>query len=511
MLGAGLDAGPLLGLGLVLAAVGIAARLAAARGVDPFPLPLLVGLVVSAAGPLQALRPAAEITRVGAGIAVVVLLFCLGLDHGAADRRTAAATLPEGIVLAVDAGLNFVPGAVFGLLAGFGPIGAVLLGGVTGGSSWAVASATLDRQGRLGNRETPAALAVLVMEHAAVAVYLPLAAALLVPGDTASRLTALLGSAAAVGAAWLVFAPQPVLPPGLVARLRPAGRPGLLAHLPPGGRPGLLAGPASGVSLGLILAGTALAVAGVAAALGVAAAGVAYLAGAALASHEAWAELPGVRPTLAALRDLSATAAALALGLLVPGAKLPGAVAGGVVLAAMTAATKVLTGWWAAGRLHVPGPSAAVGAPGLRAPGPAASSGAPALRTPGPAASSGAPALRTPGPAAPVGEVGGLRRSAPAVPIGRAGRVRAGLALVPRGELAVAVGILAALAGPGRGPGTGLAALASVEVVLTGAVATAATLGLLLLPRGNDDGRPGWYRWTVPTPAAARPEPPGAG
>jgi CPA2 family monovalent cation:H+ antiporter-2 len=195
-------------------------------------------------------------------------------------------------------------------------------------------------------------------------------------------------------------------------------------------------------------------VAGVAAAIGVAVAGIAYLAGAALASHEAWAELSGVRPTLAALRDLSATAAALALGLLVPGAKLPGAVAGGVVLAAMTGATKVLTGWWAAGRLRVPGPS---------------------------------------------------------VPIGRAGRVRAGLTLVPRGELAVAVGVLAALAGPGRGPGTGLAALASVEVVLTGAVVTAATRELHLPPRSNDDGRPGWYRWTVPTPAAARHEPPGAG
>jgi CPA2 family monovalent cation:H+ antiporter-2 len=196
--------------------------------------------------------------------------------------------------------------------------------------------------------------------------------------------------------------------------------------------------------------------------LGVAAAGIAYLAGAALASHEAWADLPGVRPTVAALRDLSATAAALTLGLLVPGAKLPGAVAGGVILAAMTAATKVLTGWWAAGRLRVPGPSAAIGAPGR-------------------------------------------------VPIGRAGRVRAGLALVPRGELAVAVGILAVLAGPGRGPGMGLAALASVEVVLTGAVVTAAARELHLPPRGDDLGRPGWYRWTVPTPAAARPEPPGAG
>jgi CPA2 family monovalent cation:H+ antiporter-2 len=198
------------------------------------------------------------------------------------------------------------------------------------------------------------------------------------------------------------------------------------------------------------MAGTALAVAGVAAALGVAAAGIAYLAGAALASHEAWADLPGVRPAVAALRDLSAAAAALALGLLVPGAKLAGAVAGGAVLAATTGATKVLTGWWAAGRLRVPGPSAA---------------------------------------------------------IGRAGRVRAGLILVPRGELALAVGILAALAGPGRGPGTGLAALAAVEVVLTGAAAR----GLHLPPRSNDAGRPGWYRWTVPTPAAGRPEPPGAG
>ncbi|HEY0397510.1 MAG TPA: cation:proton antiporter, partial [Acidimicrobiia bacterium] len=251
MFGAGLDAGPLLGLGLVLAAVGIAARLAGARGVDPFPLPLLVGLLVSAAGPLQALRPAAEITRAGAEIAVVVLLFCLGLDHGAADRRTAAATLPVALTLAVDAGLNFVPGAVFGLLAGFGPIGAVLLGGVTGGSSWAVASATLDRQGRFGNRETPAALAVLVMEHAAVAVYLPLAAALLVPGGTASRLTALLGSAAAAGAAWLVLSARPVLPPGLIARLRPAGRPGLLPRLPVAGRPGLLARLPAGERRGL--------------------------------------------------------------------------------------------------------------------------------------------------------------------------------------------------------------------------------------------------------------------
>ena len=118
--------------------------------------------------------------------------------------------------------------------------------------------------------------------------------------------------------------------------------------------------------------------------------------------------------------------------------------AGGLVLAAITTATKMVTGWWAAGRLRTPGPGAAVG---------------------------------------------------------RAGRVRAGVILVPRGELAVALGILVALAAPGGGPGTGLAALIAAEVVLTGVAASAV----------SDAGRAGWYRWAVPTPAAARPEPSGAG
>ena len=151
-----------------------------------------------------------------------------------------------------------------------------------------------------------------------------------------------------------------------------------------------------------------------------------------------------VRRAVGILREFSGAVAGATLGFLVPASKLPGAVAGGVLLAALTGATKMLTGWWAAGRLS------------------------------------------------PVG---------PGMTVGRAGRLRAGLTLVPRGELAIAIGILAALAGPQRGPGTGLAALAAVVVVLTGAPSSAV--------RGPR--RPGWYRWAVPTPAAARPEPPGAG
>ena len=246
--------------------------------------------------------------------------------------------MPAGRLVGVDIALNFLPGAVFGLLAGFGPAGAVLLGGVTWGSSWVMAAGALDRGGRFGNRETPAALAVLVLEHTATAFYLPLAAALLAPGDAASRITALLGSAAAVAfAGWLVLGPAPQL------------------------RAGLFGGPASGAGPALLLAGAALALAGLAAAIGVATAGIAYLAGVVLAApdpaggtdQDGTAVPPaGARRSIAGLRDGSAALAGLALGLLVPAAKLPGALAGGVVLAALTGATKVLTGWWAAGRLR---------------------------------------------------------------------------------------------------------------------------------------------------------------
>ena len=195
-----------------------------------------------------------------------------------------------------------------------------------------------------------------------------------------------------------------------------------------------------------------------AAAIGVATAGVAYLAGVVLAAPrprrnprrrhrprpEAAGAAAGARRAVAGLRDLSAAAAGLALGFLVPAAKLPGALAGGLVLAALTGATKVLTGWWAAGRLQPVGADATVG---------------------------------------------------------RAGRLRAGLTLIPRGELAVALGILAALSAPARGPGAGLAALAAVLVVLTGVAPS-------LVP---GRGCPGWYRWALPTPAAVRPDPSGAG
>jgi CPA2 family monovalent cation:H+ antiporter-2 len=410
-----LSAGTLIGLGVVLVALGAGSLLAARAGLDALPVPIVVGLAISAAGSLHTVRPDPVVTRSAAELAVVVLLFCAGFDAGRRDRRSAAATAPRPL-LAVDATLNFVPGAAFGLLAGFGPTGAVLLGGVGWASSWAGVAGFLDREGRYGNRETPAVLAVLVIEHAAAAVYLPLAAALLAPGDGAARVTAVLGSAGALAvAAWLVLGPAP---------WRRVDR---------------IDGPAPGAGRLLVLTGAAVGAAGVAAALGLATTGVAYLVGVVLASGERDGHRSGgsdgTRRQLAGLRALALTAAGLTLGLLVPPARLPGAVGGGLVLAGLGVAGKMLTGWWAAGRLRSPGPV-----------------------------------------------------------VGRPGRLRAGVALVPRGELAVAIGILAALSSPRHGPGTALAALAAAEVVLTGFVPSAV---------GNPGAGSG-YGWMVGTRADER-------
>ena len=196
-----------------------------------------------------------------------------------------------------------------------------------------MAAGALDRGGGFGNRETPAALAVLVLEHTATAFYLPLAVALLAPGDAASRITAGLGSAAAVAVAgWLVLGPAPLL------------------------RTGLFRGPVSGAGPALLLAGVALALAGLAAAAGVATAGIAYLAGFVLAAADpagvptggpdqdgTAVPSPGARGAIAGLRDLSAALAGLALGLLVPAAKLPGPGRAESSSPPSTGATKVLT------------------------------------------------------------------------------------------------------------------------------------------------------------------------
>ena len=102
-------------------------------------------------------------------------LSCPGSDAGGAKGRPGrgAATPPGG--------------------AGWGvpwwwPHAALSLAGVTWVSSSGVRAMMLGDLGRLGNRETPAVLVVLVMEDRMMALYLPLLTALVAGGSTGSVL-----------------------------------------------------------------------------------------------------------------------------------------------------------------------------------------------------------------------------------------------------------------------------------------------------------------------------------
>jgi CPA2 family monovalent cation:H+ antiporter-2 len=133
---------------------------------------------------------------------VILLLVLLGLEYSASelvvDLRTAA---PVGLL---DAVLNAVPGAAFALLMGWGWVAAVVLAGVTWVTSSGVVAKVLGDLGRLGNRETPVVLSVLVVEDLAMALYLPLLTALLAGTGLVGGGIALAVAVVAVAAVLLV-------------------------------------------------------------------------------------------------------------------------------------------------------------------------------------------------------------------------------------------------------------------------------------------------------------------
>ena len=65
------------------------------------------------------------------------------------------------------------------LILGWGPVGAFVMAGVTYISSSGIIAKVLADLGRLGNRETPVVLSILVLEDLVMALYLPILTALL--------------------------------------------------------------------------------------------------------------------------------------------------------------------------------------------------------------------------------------------------------------------------------------------------------------------------------------------
>ena len=306
-------------LGAVILALGLAARVASRFELSPIALYLLAGLAL---GALDVPGLQGEFVEFAANLGVVLLLFLLGLEYSPQELTHALRRhTPAGLV---DGALNFLPGLACGLLLGFGPLAAVLLGGITWVSSSGIIAKALADLDRLANRETPAVLSVLVMEDLAMAVFLPLVASLLVGGT----LLAALGSVAvALGAAALV----------------------LLVALRHGEHLGRLVAHTSEEVVLLSALGLVLVVAGLAEHVQVSAAVGAFLVGTALSGEVAHR----TRQLLSPIRDFNAALFFLFFALQLDTDELPGVLLPAVGLALVTALTKIATGAWVARRAGV--------------------------------------------------------------------------------------------------------------------------------------------------------------
>jgi CPA2 family monovalent cation:H+ antiporter-2 len=308
-------------LGLLVIGLALLARVAVRLGISPIPLYLVAGLAFGSGG-LVPLGFSEEFVQAGSELGVVLLLFMLGLEYTAEELRgSLRAGLPAG---ALDFVLNFTPGLLAGLALGWGPVAAVLLGGVTYISSSGVIAKVLADLERLGNRETPTILSILVIEDLVMAVYLPLVAVLLVGGGLGSGLTSL-GIAVAT----------------VIVVLAAALRYGEAISR-------FLTSRSNEVVL-LTTLGLTLLVAGVAQRLQVSSAVGAFLVGIAL--HGNLAERAG--RLLGPLRDLFAAVFFVFFGLQIVPSQLPPVLAVAIVLALVTGLTKLATGWWGAARAGV--------------------------------------------------------------------------------------------------------------------------------------------------------------
>ena len=308
-------------LGAVLLGLAVLSRLATRVGMPTIPLYLTAGLAFGKGG-IVPLVTAEAFIQVGAEIGLILLLLMLGLEYTAAELTSTLRS--QARIGGIDFLLNFTPGFAAGLLLGWGVVLAIVLGGVTYVSSSGIVAKVLSDHGWTGNRETPAVLSALVIEDLVMALYLPVAAALLVgQGDIESLVPAVLGVAAVavilgaatkieVGMSRIVFS-------------------------------------RSDESLLLTILGMTIFIAGAAEVFGLSAAVAALLVGIVLSGPAAEA----AHGLLSPMRDLFAAMFFAFVGLSVDPSSIPPVLVPATALALVTAATKFVTGWIGAARSGV--------------------------------------------------------------------------------------------------------------------------------------------------------------
>jgi len=308
----------LIELGIIIIALALLDRFSRRLGISAIPLYLLVGLAFGNGGilPLHLSQP---FIQVGSQIGVLLLLFTLGLEYTGKQLSQSLRTgLPDGIA---DFLLNFPPGFLAGIMLGWGPLAAWLMGGVTYISSSGIIARLLDEKGWMSNRETRSVICILVIEDLIMALYLPLTIVLLA------------GSSPAVATINILIALTTV---GLL----------FFVALRYGETIGQLITHASDEVVLFSIFGLVLLVAGAAQYFGISAPIGAFLVGVALMGPIA----ERTRKILGPMRDLFAAFFFLFSGLQINPAIIPPVIVPAVVLGLVTTLTKLISGWWSARR-----------------------------------------------------------------------------------------------------------------------------------------------------------------
>ena len=297
--------------GCLLLGLGLLARVADRLAISAVPLYLLAGLFFGEGG-LVGIAASDDFVRAIAELGVVILLLLLGLEYRAESLLDGA---KSGMLTAVtDLVLNAAPGAVMALLFGWGPVGAVALGGVTYVSSSGIISQLLKDFGWQQQPETPKVIRLLITEDLVMAPYLPILTVMLTGvGLTTGLLT--------VGAALIVVAA--VIAVGILS-----------SHS--GAR---LLSPTDPVSLLLIVFGAAITAAGLAGVVGFSPAVAAFLVGLLLRGEVAAA----ARRRLDPLRDMLAAVFFAYFGLTTDPGEIPAVMLPAALLTVVTMGTKFLT------------------------------------------------------------------------------------------------------------------------------------------------------------------------
>lgn len=308
----------LIELGAILVGLAVLARLAGIIGMPSIPLYLSAGLAFGEGG-IFPLVTAEEFVGIGAEIGLILLLFMLGLQYTATELVGTLRTHSKSG--AVDLVLNSLPGFCAGFILGLGFEGAIVLAGVTYVSSSGIVAKVLTDLGRIGNRETPAVLSLLVTEDLVMALYLPLLGAVLVG---TGGLDALVPAAIAITIVVAVLALAQKVEVGLSKLIFSQSDETLL----------------------LTVLGLTIFVAGAAEKLHISAAVAALLAGMVLSGPAA----EGAQALLSPLRDLFAAMFFAFVGLSVDPSTIPPVLLPALLLALVGVLTKVATGWFAAGK-----------------------------------------------------------------------------------------------------------------------------------------------------------------